>query len=352
MRSAGLLSLFLLLAVFAEPVFGAELSDAEKAAKREQLSQHFTAAVERTEPGSERRHAQALRYRVTGSTRLGYDDNVGLDSVKDDDIFYQERAGATVEYDVSGWNIEDRPVTVGVDTSYSYLGYFDRDDMNRQSGKLSPFVRMRLKDRVTLEAGYVYRGLRYDEQKDLNFNANGARVSISQRLAVGLYHKGEFRYEHLSYTDRKQLNPFPVYTSNDREDNRHQAAYGFRYHSGRWTTRLEGSWMRNDSNDQYLDYNDYDDLGLDGSVSVRTTERWILTGFGGWHSRSFDSRAAIVGSTDTQEDSWYYAGGRVYFALNTWSGFDITATYNENVSNNSAHEYSDFISSAGYHLYF
>jgi len=345
-------ALVIMAAGISLPAYAQTLSDAEKASKREELRQFFDAAIVNTEPDAPKQARQQLRFTVTGSTRVGYDSNVDLDNIEDEDGFYQERVGGLLEYDPTGWEFKGRPVTLGVAGNYNYLGYFDRDDMNRQGGSGSPFVRLRLDDRFTLEGGYKFRASHYEDQDDLNYQSHGGRLALSHRIATGLTHKGEFRYEQLDYSDRKQLRPNRTFGDAEREDDRYEAVYGVRYHMGRWTTRVEGSWIWNDSNDQYFDYNDYDDFGLDASVSVRTTERWILTGFGGWRNRSFDSRATIPGSLEVQDDDWYYAGGRVFFALNTWSGFDVTATYSENSSNDTNHEYDDLIVSTGFHLFF
>jgi hypothetical protein len=330
----------------------AELSDADKIQKRGELDSYFSSALPRTEPLAPVKSAQKLRYTASGATRYGYDDNVDLDQASDGDSYYQERVGGTVEYDPNA-QLFGRPTTIGVLADYDYLGYFDRDDMNRQSGIVAPFLRLKPGGRMVLDAGYEFRVRDYESQDDLSYLSHAAKLRLSHQLMTGLRHKAEFRYERAYYSDRKQLQPGGIYSPDeDRQDGRYTTAYGFRYHSGGLTLRLEGSWLWNDSNDQYFDYNDYNDFGLDGSVSIRTADRWILTGFGGWHQRSYDDRIRVLVSTETQEDDWYYAGGRIFFALNTWSGVDITATYSKNDSNDPAHDYDALNISSGYHLYF
>lgn len=342
-----------MLLVTASAAQAATLSEADKARKREELNQFFSTAVVQAEPGAPKKARQQFRYTLNGSTRIGYDDNVDLDQIEDGDMFYQERVGGRVEYDPTGWEVGGKAVTLGTAASYNYMGYFSREDMNRQIGTVSPFVRFALGDRFMLETGYEFRGSHYDDQDEFNYFSNGARVELTHRLAPGLSHHGEFRYDVLGYTDRRMLNDNLTFgPEEDRNDEQYKALYGARYHVGRWTFRAEGSWKWNDSNDLYFNYSDYDDFGLDGSVSVRTTERWILTGFGGWHNRSYDDRPIGLNSTTVQDDDWYYVGGRIFFALNTWSGMDVTATYSENNSNRTTAEYGDFTTSAGFHLYF
>lgn len=332
--------------------FAALLSDSEKAQKREELEKFFASALSRTQPDSPKKADQIFRFTANASTRYGYDSNVDLDDDEDGDSFYDEAVSANAEYAPNDFKLWGNQLALGVDGRYSYLGYFDRDDMDRQSILGSPYLRIEFGQDLSLETAYEFRGRLYDGRDDLSYYSNGGAITARHRLMPGLTQRATFRYADREYTDRKALFSNGVFSNTDREDDRYEVSYGLRNRTGRWTFDIEGIWAWNDSNDDYLDYNDYEDAGLDGSISFRVTERWILTGFGGWHNKMYDSRTVFPAFTNIQEDDWYYAGGRVYFSINAWSGIDVTVAYSKNDSNASTHDYDSVVTSAGYHLYF
>ncbi len=328
------------------------LTDAEKAQKRDELEKFFTGALQRSKAEPTNAAPDVFRLTANASTRYGYESNVDLNNTEDGDEFYQEKVGAKAELAPEFWAWGDNRLSTGVEGRYEYWGYFDRDDLNRQTGVMSPYLKLDLGKDLSIETAYVMRIRHYDTLDQLNYLSQGVRVSVDHRITTGLSQRGTFTYEHNAYSDRPSLTPGGLLQGSDREDERYEGTYGLRYRAGRWTFNAEGNWVRNDSTDQYFDYNDYDEGGLNGSVSYRLTEKIILTGFGGWEHRTYDSRPLTNNFTVTQEDDWYFAGGRAFYAINTWSGVDVTFTYYRNDSNDAGHDYSDTITSVGYHLYF
>ena len=347
------LILALVIGVVGTALAAEGLTDAEKAQKRDDLDKFFTGALQRSKAEPVNEAPDVFLFTANASTRYGYESNVDLNNTEDGDEFYQEKVGAKAEYAPEFWSWGNNRLSTGVEGRYEYWGYFDRDDLNRQNAVVSPYLKLDLGKYLTLETAYVFRVRNYDSLDQLNYLANGATVSVEHKLAPGLSQKGTFLYEHRGYSsDRPSLTSSGLLQGDDRKDEYYETTYGWRYHTGRWTFNLEGDWVWNDSNDQYFDYNDYQEGGLDGSVSVRLTNRLILTGFGGWQHRMYDSRPITNDFTVTQEDDWYFTGGRLFYALNPSSGIDLTFTYYENDSNDAGHDYSDTITSVGYHLYF
>lgn len=329
----------------------AELSDSEKAQKREELDRYFQTAIAKTQAKAEA--YQVFRLTAHGSTRLGYDSNVDLDRNEDGDMFHEQKAGIDAVYAPEGWNLAGHPLVAGLRGRYAYLGYFDRDDMNRTSALLAPYLRMDLGETLRLETSYEFRARIYDVRQELNYLSNGLRTVLSHQITPNLLHQVSFSYEdHDYFSERKAVLDSGRPGPDNREDERYELSYGGRYKTGPWTFTLEGVWLWNDSNDDYLDFNDYDDIGLNGSVSVRVYENLILSGFGGYHFRDYANRAPAPAFSSTQEDDWYYAGARAFYSINIWSGVDVTFTYYDNDSNDSNHDYDGYILSAGYHLYF
>ncbi len=334
-------------------IYAATLSDTEKSQKREELDRFFSEALIRTKAEAAKKVHQAFRFTATGTTRVGYDSNVDLnDSDEDGDAFHEQQAAARLEYAPESAAIFGHAVAVGVEGRFGYLGYFDRDDLNRQSGLASPYLRIEINPDMYLETAYQFKSRIYENREELSYLSNGVKTTLNHQITPGLTHKVFFRYEKLDYTDRKALLSGATFTGGDREDDRYEIAYAIRKRTGIWTFSLEGNWVWNDSNDEYFDYNDYDDGGLEGAVSARVTERTVITAFGGWHSRMYDGRKIAPVFDRIQEDDWYYTGGRIFYALNTWSGIDATLTYYANDSNDGNRDYDSVITSVGLHLYF
>ena len=346
-KAAFVLSVAFLLAL---PAY-AEFSDSEKAAKREELDRYLQMALSKTAAKAEA--YQIFRLTAHGSTRFGYDSNVDLDKNEDGDEFYEEKGGVDAIYAPEGFNAWGVPFVLGARGRYSYLGYFDRDDMDRQTFLLEPYVRMDLNENLRLEQAYDFRGRNYDSRNDLNYLSQGTKTTLVHRITPGLSHQFSFGYEHQEYDSvRKAIRDNGRPGPDDREDDRYEFIYGGKYKTGRWTFNLEGTWLLNDSNDDFVDFNDYSDLGVNGSASVRVYERLILTGFGGYHFRDYASRAPFPAFSPTQEDDWFFAGGRIFYSINLWSGVDVTFTWYENNSNDPNHDYDGTLTSVGYHLYF
>ena len=350
LKTAGVFGLLTILTVTS--VVAANLSDEEKAQKRQDLEKFFSNALIQTKPEAVKKTYQTLQMTGSGSTRYGYDSNVDLDSSEESDFFYQEKIGGKLEYAPERASLWGMPILGGVEGRYDYWGYFDRDDMNRQTIYGAPYLQLNINQDLELQAAYEFRARLYDTRDDLSYFSNGAKTSLTHRIIPGLTQKGTFSYERLDYTDRAALLPDGNFSASDRQDNRYEVSYGIRDRIGPWTIDLGGSWLWNDSNDQYFDYNDFNEAGIDGSVSYRATERLVLTGFGGWHKREYDSRLISPEFTTVQSDDWYYAGARAFYAINAWSGLDVTFTYYQNDSNDPNHEYDSMITSAGYHIYF
>jgi hypothetical protein len=245
------------------------------------------------------------------------------------------------------------PISFGVDGDYSFLGYFDRDDLDHHMLSVSPFARIELAQNLWGEAAYEFRLRDYDAPlSHLSYLSNGARGSIMHQITPALSQKATFRYGALHYDGRNALLADATFTGNNRLDNRYEGDYLLRYRTGKWSFSAEGSWIWNDSNDEYFDYNDYDDAGVDGTVSYRATNRLALSLFGGWHKRMYDERKFGRLFDDTQDDDWYFMGARAFYALNKWSGVDVSFTFYKNDSNDDSRDYDSIITGIGYHLYF
>ena len=328
------------------------LSDAEKTQKREELESFFSSALLRSQITPSNEVNQIFRLTANASTRYGYESNVDLDSSEQGDEFYQEKVGGRLEFapPIASWG--QSSLSTGAEGRYEYWGYFDREDLNRQNAVVSPFLKLSLNKSLSVETSYVFRWRRYDSQEDLNYISNGAKVLAEHQVTPGLIQHGTFTYEHRGYSERASLTSGGLLRGDERTDNHYETAYGIRYRAGAWTLSVEGDGIWNDSSDIYFDYNDYQEGGVNGSASYRVMERIILTAFGGWEHRSYGARPANSNPANTQEDDWYYAGGRIFYALNTWSGLDVTFTDYNNHSNDSSHDYHDTLTSIGYHVYF
>jgi hypothetical protein len=342
--------MIVLLAFFSVSSYA--ISDAEKAQKRDELDRYFSSALLQAKPEVSKKARQTFRWTAHGSTRVGFDTNVDLKDGGEDDAFYEERLSAHLQIAPEGMAIAGLPASLGIKGRYSYFGYFDRNDLNRQHALASPYLRLDLKEDLFLETAYQWRARLYDSRDELDYFANGGKVSLEHRLGPQLSHKASFTYENLDYFDRLVILSDGSAGGSDREDDRYEVTYGFHSRVANWTFNLEGVWTWNDSSDEYFDYNDYEDAGLDGSVSVRLTRRFILTGFGGWHRRMYDDRAIAPSFTTVQDDDWFYGGARLFFSLNKWVGMDISFTYYENDSNDPGDDYDTTLTSAGLHLYF
>lgn len=340
-----------ILSILVMSVNALALSEAEKAERREELNAHFSEVITRIEGVKAPVKKSVFRLTGNASSKLGFDSNVDLTSNEDEDVYYREYAAGRVEYDSPDLHVLDRQITLGADAKYYYHGYFDRDDLNRQGGELTPYLKFDLIPSVHLRGGYSARLLDYDEQELLNYFSQAGTLEVVHDINKSFSHRAEFRYEELRYDDRKSLTTTGTFTDDDREDDRYYFAYqiNHRFQNIRW--RMKASWMDNDSNDEFIDYNDYKDFGLDGSASLRTFERWIFTAFGGWHNREYDNRTPL-NTSSAQEDDWYYYGGRIFFLINSWAGVDITLTFTENDSNDPNHEYDRVTAASGLHLFF
>ena len=237
---------FLTVSLAAVSVYAESLSEAEKSQKREELDRFFSEAVVRTKPQEVKKVYQAFHVTANASTRLGYDSNVDLTrSNKDGDAFYEEKLSGRLEYAPEAAKLFGHPVAAGLDARYGYLGYFDRNDSNRQSALVAPFVRLELNPDLNLETAYEFRARIYDSLENFTYLSNGVKTTLNHQISPGLTQKASFRYEALEYTDRKALLSNATFTGGDRRDDRYELVYGIRDRVSIWTFGLEGSWLWN-----------------------------------------------------------------------------------------------------------
>ena len=323
-----------------------DLADTERSERQLQYNRYFEEQLAKS-----RREVRQKFLTLSGSASMGYDDNVRLDSNRKGDQFHEEAARAVAAFDHSG--IGFGPGTWGVEGNIQYRDYIDLDRFDYQITRAAPFVRVALPWNLRFSTAYTFDVVRYMKNKRLNTTSHGAEARLEQTLLSNLVHYADFDFEFKHYPHRGALTE----TGSSNEFDRHREDADYRVGYGARLALLPTlsvgaiwSWYFNDSNDKFLDYNDYKGNKIHAYALAKIHPRisWLV--FGGYDRKDYDSRIFEDRSEITQEDEYGYGGTSAYLSLTNYLDIGFNYLYGQNTSNNAAQEYSFSMISGGVYL--
>jgi len=315
----------------------------EKAMKRLQFNRY----VER-ELALELAKKRKKIWSIRGSAAYGYDNNVALNARRNGDDFHEETFEGTLKLDHEGIPHLLGSGTFGTKADTEFRDYNDDDEYDFHHFRLSPYVKTTLFDSLRLELEYQLQAIRYIRNNQVNYLSHGAKAMITQPMGPSVAHRFYFLYRFKDYIDRHQKSAEDTNLPGDRKDIAYEPGYSLLLHPQEPTyLGMTGSWKFNESNDLYVDFNDYQSYKFSAYVYRKVNEGISWVGAGGYERKDYESRT-YLGLNQAQEDDYFYLASYLYFAIDDKSQFFLTYLYGQNDSTNPAYEYSSSTMTLGF----
>ncbi|MBF0253855.1 MAG: hypothetical protein HQL11_01855 [Candidatus Omnitrophica bacterium] len=278
----------------------------------------------------------------------GYENNPYLDSSRDGDTFHAETIEGVWAFPHDGFAgiLGEGRWGLGLETEFR--DYSDAQTLDYHFTTLKTDFSSELGGGFAFDAAYRFNLVRYIRNNQLDYRSHelegGLSVTGSNTLAHRVYGITEFK----RYRDRSSLADSGLDTDTVREDTLFSAGYEFRWSpSEDLVIGVTPVFSRNNSNDSFHDYNDYEAAGLHayGYVELSDALNWIPAG--GYERTGYDHRPPVRGSDQTERDNLFYVGSFLYYEFREDAQIAFTYLYTQNSSNDRSKDYSDSVFTLG-----
>lgn len=273
-----------------------------------------------------------LRY-LTALT-VGYDNNTHLDSRRDGDAYTQQFFRAQFSTPLSA-------KTQGqVDYEFMNLLYAGESSLGLMRNGLRLGLEHALDEKVTLSGGYTFDAIEYTRTGTDDYLDNALYAKYHKKLNAKLYHSLAYELLDRAYEKRYIRTPAAVDSDKERNDLRNTFDYEIGAYLPNDLIRLNLQWFRNNSNERYLDYYDYDSYKYGVSLTHLFDKK--LSGYLSLsrQRRSYDHRTLVNNSGCRQHEDTYLLMSALYYSYSKSLTFGLSWTYRENHSNEPVDRYS------------
>ena len=298
----------------------------------------------------ERARGTKKPWSFSGSASYGHDDNVALNSSRVGDWFHQENTRLVLAVPHQGlWNVFG-PGEIGIEGNAEYRDYDLRQSFVHYRAGARPFVTTQLAGGLA-DFSYDAKWLGYVHNRNLDYLRHRLTSGLKWKISSALSHRPYFSYSLKRYLDRRASQDSGVFDDSRREDIAYEAGHQLFFTlSKSMRAVLTLSWEKNDGNDLFLKFNDYDRYSADGAVEWRLAEKILTVLKGGYDFTDYEERLIAAGSAETETNDYFYLSANLFYSLTQNLRFGVTYLYGQNYSNKPSQEYSFSNSTAG--LYF
>lgn len=295
-----------------------------------------------------REHRQESKWSLTTTASLtqGYESNVALDGNRRGDHFTQETLGVNL---LARW----KPWLRGrfrYDLFSSH--YLELRDFNIWMNTVGGTVQWLPHRRASLETGLEYAVINFPFNTDNSFF--DTRLHVAARFAQNhwLTHRTGWRYQFRDFDTRKASDAQGnAISSVNREDHRHAVFHEFRLRFQDSSVVLLGEYFRNQSNDRFEDFYDWDNFRIQSVLAHPFSEQWSGIVSAGYEHREYLERRVPNIGTSEKDDLYTFAGSLVYRPTERWQ-WRYSAIYRYQDSNDPRLDFTDWINELSVSLKF
>ena len=318
-----------------------QLSDVQRLPRRLHEQHQVERKVRRFPELKQILHRLHLYYGVVE----GYDRNPNLNTPRkgsgyteqDLGVGYIHRWGSRFIYRLSGHT--------------RYVNYYKFANENLFDQILRGETALELHPDWFVESEYVARWLWKPDDAQGNFAEQETKIGLKHYLIRRrLYHKPSYIFQYRGHTKARARLPDGSASLTERHDVTHRLAYEIGVHPvPQLLLRVNNQIGRNDSNDQFLDFYDYNFYQVTPSVTWEATKRLFMVTGVQFQRNRYDDRA--VRGTAERENFFAFFGSLFYHVTDTTSvGFHWT--YVKDDSNLPELEYQSSNLSLGCYIHF
>ncbi|MFH0764599.1 MAG: outer membrane beta-barrel protein [Candidatus Omnitrophota bacterium] len=287
---------------------------------------------------------------VTVGVIQGVDSNPLLDSTHKADSYTQEMVDVHYRYPLF------KSLFGSTDSKFGFnvtnVNYYRINDVDIFDAAVDANIEQELLDSLTMTAGYVFEMMWFPHDTNGTYAANQVNVSIRQKLAGWLYQKTTYRFLIKNFTCNKVLLGNKTRGEPRREDSRNVFENELGAYIGKSTkVKIVNQFYFNESNYTYVDFYDYFNYKVGGSVIQFFTKKFYCIGGFSYQRRNYDSRYE-ADRQSRQKDNLYTVTGSLLYDLNKNVSIFINYSHSENHSNEPLDRYVDSLYSAGVYYAF
>ncbi len=285
-------------------------------------------------------------YHFYAGAHEGYDNNVFLDPSRKGDVFDQAMADIIARY-----RLTDQ-LDVKAHYDFTSITYHEFTVLSLIENDISASLEYYPHKRVRIEMGYDVDFVDYFKNKSGDFTTNGPFAGIKYYIDKNTYVSATYQYYFYNYKHRDIRNSSNNKINTTREDHRNNVTGEVVTHLGKFFVKLKNTYYFNDSNDEYMDYYDYQSNRINLYTAYPVTEKLSVLLSGGYQYKDFKSRTITTDSGKKEHDNLMTLGGGINYKL--LSAFYVSAnyTYRQNYSNDPLQDYSGSVSTVGINYFF
>ncbi len=287
--------------------------------------------------------ASAKPLRLTASLLAGYDNNTGLNAQRKGDLFFQEAFGARYKHSID-------PLTrYRLSYDVTNVNYADATDQNILAQSAGVGLDRVLFGATILEMDYGFEYLYFPNNDSVSSTAHQGRVGLKQLVNDQWTARAGLSVLARNFEDRKLRTPEGITSPEDeRRDRRHGADADLTYRFSK-TGSIKGGiqYYRNDSNDQFHDYYDFDSIRVWSGVNFKPRPNLSAFVRLAYENRDYASRPLIDDVRTLENDDVYTGTLGLFYPLGKGFSLGGIYTYREKRSNEPSQKYSGSISTLG-----
>ncbi|MDD5496334.1 MAG: hypothetical protein PHP46_04450 [Candidatus Omnitrophica bacterium] len=293
-----------------------------------------------------------LEYNASASVTQGYDNNVFLDPSRKDDSFTQEAVIMNFKYP-----FRDNKLNLKYGLDFTNITYYKITDASLLDWSLWGGFDYTIFDVFTLSPSYRFNMVWYPRDDQSSNNWNEFNLDLRQDLLDNfyfldkVYHKGTYRLSYQNYQHRKARLGNGNLSSNTRADLRNTFDYEVGLYMFDSLIKVNNQIYRNDSDDQYEDYYDYNSYRLGCSIVHMFTDKFYSIGSFYWQKKFYDSRQSSQEAV-CEKDDLYIVSSSLYYDITPHFSIFANYSYRENQSNEPLQKYSGSVVTAGIYYNF
>jgi len=285
--------------------------------------------------------------KVSASTLLGYDNNARLNAERKEDGFGEETVTLVYKTPVSdAVKLRLRYDLVNV----NYFNTSDEDVLWQEAGAGLDFDFL---PKTTLETDYAFSYFYFHEDNLASSIKHTGRVGLRHRFSNRMSARTGFGVSTKGFEDRKLREGEGFLSDEERSDLRYTADSEVRVKvTDALILRPGFIFYRNDSDDQFHDYYDYNAYKFYTKAHLKLCPNLSASFKFSYERRDYDSRPVIDDANVIEEADVYIGSGGLFYKFHKNITLGAVYTYRQKNSNEPSQQYSSSITTLGLYYSF
>lgn len=284
---------------------------------------------------------ERFTHHIYAGVSEGYDNNVFLDPSRKGDMFDQAMADIILRY-----RLTDK-IDLKAHYDFTSITYHEFTTLSMIDNDVSASFEYYPHKRVRIEMGYDVDFIDYFKNKDGDFTTNGPFAGIKYYIDENTYVGARYQYYFCDYKHRDIRNSSNNKIDVTREDHRNNIVGEVVTHLGKLFLKVKNTYYFNESNDEYMDYYDYQSERVNLYTAYPLTKKLSVLFNGGYQYKDFKSRTITIDPNKKEHDHLMTLGGGINYKILPAFYISANYTYRQNYSNDPLQEYSGSVSTVG-----